>query len=196
MEARAWHRAQASVPPDDKVAEDLERSAATASLRGAPVAAANALARASQFRSEPKRRARTAVAAAEAWWTAGRPDEAESLLDQIAEPSEPEIALDVNHLRGRIALWTGRPLDCIQRLNEVALAASKIDTGRASLIQTEAAAATIMSGDAPASLISARKAVRFAHGRDDLIGVFACGMLAESLVLNGFGGVARRCFDE
>ena len=190
-EARAWHRAQASVPPDDEVAEDLERSAATASLRGAPVAAANALARASRFHSEPERTARTLVAAAEAWWTAGRPDAAEALLDEIAEPLEPELALDMNHLRGRIALWTGRPLDCIHRLNEVALAASKIDMDRASLIQAEAAAATIMSGDAPASLISARKAVRFAQSRTDFVGVFACSMLAEALVLNGFGGAAR-----
>ena len=48
-----------------------------------------------------------------------------------------------------------------------------------------------MSGDAPASLISARKAVRFAQNRTDFIGVFACSMLAEALVLNGFGGAAR-----
>src|SRR5262249_54510522 len=73
---RAWHRAAGLDAPDDAVAEDLERSAERARLRGGHAAAAAALERAARLTAEEAPRARRLVGAAGASHLAGDPEHA------------------------------------------------------------------------------------------------------------------------
>ena len=77
---RAWHRAQATVGPDEGVAAELELSAARAKRRGGIAAEAAFLERASELTIDPPQRARRALAAARAKHLAGAPDAALDLL--------------------------------------------------------------------------------------------------------------------
>jgi DNA-binding CsgD family transcriptional regulator len=101
---RAWHRAQATVVPDEAVAVELERSAIRAKAVGGHAAEAAFLARAVGLTPDPARRAGRAVAAAQAKFLAGASDEASSLL-AVAEASGPDEAAraHADTLRAQIA---------------------------------------------------------------------------------------------
>jgi DNA-binding CsgD family transcriptional regulator len=98
---RAWHFAAASPGPDAAVADELERTAVRARLRGGHVAAATALERAAQLSEDEQSRASRLLAAAEANWLGGRAPRAGPLVEQA------ERLLTDPALRARAALLLG-----------------------------------------------------------------------------------------
>jgi DNA-binding CsgD family transcriptional regulator len=88
---RAWHLAAAATGPDEQVAAELERTAATATARGGYAAAAAASQRAVQLSTDPAARARRLTLAAEAAVEVGDFDRARSLAagaaGQAADPT-------------------------------------------------------------------------------------------------------------
>jgi DNA-binding CsgD family transcriptional regulator len=80
---RAWHLANATAGPDEKVAGELEHAADRAKTRGGLAAAGAFLERASRLTLEPSRRADRALAAADAKYRAGLLDDAQARLDVI-----------------------------------------------------------------------------------------------------------------
>ena len=102
---RAWHLAQATAGFDEDVASELERSAGRAQARGGLAAAAAFLERAAVLTPEPARRARRALAAAQAKHQAGAFDAALRLV-AIAEsgPLDELQRAQVDLLRGQIEL--------------------------------------------------------------------------------------------
>ncbi len=78
---RAWHRAQATMGPDEEVAAELEASAARARQRGGVSAEAAFLERATALTPQPRLRAERALAAARARLRAGSAD---GVLDLLA----------------------------------------------------------------------------------------------------------------
>ncbi|MFD5721720.1 AAA family ATPase [Streptomyces sp. NPDC127036] len=78
---RAWHRASATLRPDEEVASDLEQSAARARTRGGAAAAGAFLERAAELTPTPVSRGQRLIAAAEAKHDAGAPAAAINLLD-------------------------------------------------------------------------------------------------------------------
>ncbi|HET8929368.1 MAG TPA: AAA family ATPase [Acidimicrobiales bacterium] len=78
---RAWHRANATVMPDESVAAALERSAERARARGGAAAAAAFLERAASLTPDDASRIDRLLAAAEAKHDVGASDEALRMLD-------------------------------------------------------------------------------------------------------------------
>jgi DNA-binding CsgD family transcriptional regulator len=82
-ERHVWHRAAAATGPDDLVASELERTAATAQARAGSAAAAAFLERSVELTAEPEQRADRALAAAQAHLHAGAFDAARALLAEV-----------------------------------------------------------------------------------------------------------------
>jgi DNA-binding CsgD family transcriptional regulator len=108
----AWHRAAATVVPDEQVAADLERSAARAERRGGYVAQAAFLTRAAELTLDGHHRAARLFAAAQAHLAAGDSALAEALLDQAA-PGLAAAGMHVaaQRLRASIAVFFSRHKD-------------------------------------------------------------------------------------
>jgi DNA-binding CsgD family transcriptional regulator len=119
---RAWHRAQATVGPDEAVADALERAADRAQARGGLPAAAAFLERATALTPDPRRRAARALRSAEAKVRTGAFDEALALLG-LAEASgwlDPQSAARAALARGQIAFAAGRISVALHLLLETA----------------------------------------------------------------------------
>ena len=125
---RAWHRAAASVGPDEEVAAELERSAERAGSRGGLASEAAFLARAAELSTDHAARYRRLVSAAQAEHFGGSSARALALLDR-AEPSaggalEQAQAL---WLRGRIAFILGDAAESVSLRLRAALAFEPLD---------------------------------------------------------------------
>ncbi|HEX8856785.1 MAG TPA: AAA family ATPase [Thermoleophilaceae bacterium] len=106
---RAWHRALAAAGPDEDVAAELEHSAGRAQTRGGLAAAAAFLERAVALTVDPARRARRALAAAQAKHQAGAPDAALTLLANAqAGPLDPLQRAQGELLRAQITFTSRR----------------------------------------------------------------------------------------
>jgi DNA-binding CsgD family transcriptional regulator len=104
QDRRAWHRAHATLGPDEAAAADLERSANRALRRGGPAAAAAFLERAAALSPEPGERARRNLAAAQSKYDAGSPGAAGSLISAaVAGPIDELQRSRADQLAARIA---------------------------------------------------------------------------------------------
>jgi DNA-binding CsgD family transcriptional regulator/tetratricopeptide (TPR) repeat protein len=105
---RAWHRARATLGPDEEVAVELERSADRAQARGGVAAAAAFLQRSLELTVDPARRAERALAAAQANFQAGAFDAALQLaVTAEVGPLDGSQHARIDLLRGNIALALG-----------------------------------------------------------------------------------------
>jgi DNA-binding CsgD family transcriptional regulator len=125
---RAWHRAQATVGPDEAAAAELERSANRALARGGPAAAAAFLQQAAALSPEPGERARRNLAAAQPKYDAGAPREAADLLAAAQDgPLDELMRARADQLAARIATVSGAAGDAPRLLltswQEIGLAA-------------------------------------------------------------------------
>ncbi|WP_410638960.1 helix-turn-helix transcriptional regulator [Amycolatopsis sp. lyj-346] len=160
---RAWHRAQATVSPDEDVAAGLERSAGRARARGGLVAAAAFLEQAALLTPEPARRAERELAAAAVKRDAGALDEALDLLDSAASgPPDAGRAAEAGHLRGQIAFDQRRGGDAARLLLRAAGQLVPLDVNRARETYLEALAAALWAGADRSVLAAAAEASRAA----------------------------------
>jgi DNA-binding CsgD family transcriptional regulator len=140
---RAWHRAQATVSPNEDVAADLERSAGRARARGGLVASAAFLEQAALLTPEPARRAQRELTAAWVKRDAGALDAALGLLTAVeAGPPDPVRGAEVEHLRGQIAFDQRRGSDAARLLLSAArrLAPLNADLARDTYLEALSAA--------------------------------------------------------
>ena len=77
-----WHRAMATLTPDDELASALEGSARQSQQRGAHASAATAFERAAELSDCDEARGTRLAGAAEAAWGAGQADRARGLIDR------------------------------------------------------------------------------------------------------------------
>ncbi len=111
---RAWHRAHATLWPDEEIAAELEQSAARAQSRGGLLAASALLERAARLTPDSSRRAERELAAAWRKRGGGALDAALALLAAVeAGPVDELRAAKVERLRGEIALDQRRATDAV-----------------------------------------------------------------------------------
>jgi DNA-binding CsgD family transcriptional regulator len=87
---RVWHRAAATIGPDEAVADELERSAGRAAARSGCAAAASAFERAAELSADDTAQARRLAHAAEMAWLGGQGDRALSLA-AAAETASDDV---------------------------------------------------------------------------------------------------------
>jgi DNA-binding CsgD family transcriptional regulator len=144
---RAWHLAAASTAPDPAVADELERSAVRARLRGGHAAAASALERAAQLSEDDADRSRRLLAAAEASWLGGNAQRAGPLAEQ-AEPflTDPDLRARAAFVRGSYEFERGMPRDAYPVLIAAADDARERDPRMALELLVRAAEVAAFSG--------------------------------------------------
>ncbi|GAA3583175.1 LuxR family transcriptional regulator [Nonomuraea rosea] len=126
---RAWHLGQAAVGHDEQAAEQLERSAEQAALRGGPAAAMAALSRAAELTADGPRRGRRLWAAALAAVQGGFTTTAGKLLDRAER--EPHLAesdrIALAAVRATVAEFAGSPEDAMDLIRPWIPRALRID---------------------------------------------------------------------
>ena len=129
---RTWHRAAATVGPDDAVADALDAVAQRAQERGAHRAAADAFERAAAMTaSEPDRAARLFAAARNAW-SSGDAARAKGLCtDAGAIADDSLLRADLDRLRGRIEVNVGSAVDAHRIFTQAAERVAPHDPVRA-----------------------------------------------------------------
>ena len=143
---RAWHRAQAAPGPDEEVAAELERSASRAQARGGLAAAAAFLERAAELTLDPARRAKRALAAAQAKHQAGAYDAALGLLATAeAGPLDELDRARVDLLRAQIAFASRRGRDAPPLLLKAAKQLEPLDVRLARETYLDALTAAILA---------------------------------------------------
>lgn len=145
---RAWHRAHATLGPDELVAEELLRAAGRAQERGGFPAAAAFLERAMALTLDPASRAARALMGAEAKFEAGAFDAASDLLRQ-AEASGALTAADAARtvlLRAQMAFVAGRVSAAVPLFLDAAARFSTLDPALAREIYRDAFHAAFAAG--------------------------------------------------
>src|SRR3984893_9464284 len=162
---RAWHRAHAAPRPDEEVAVELERVAGRAQARGGLAAAAAFLERAATLTGDPARGAQRLLDAARAKRDAGAFDAALGLLVPVeAAPLDPVQAIELQRLRGQIAMMQRRSTDAAGLLLDAARRLEPLNADLARETYLEALAAAIWAAGlgSPVDLLEVAKAARAA----------------------------------
>jgi DNA-binding CsgD family transcriptional regulator len=143
---RAWHRAYATLEPDEAVAGELERSAERAQARGGLAAAAAFLQRAAELTPDPPRRGARALAAASAKFDAGAPNAALELVAaaELAPLDELQQAR-ADRLRAEFA-FNLRRSDALPLLLAAARRLAPLDAALARETHLDALGAAIFAG--------------------------------------------------
>jgi DNA-binding CsgD family transcriptional regulator len=183
-EARAWHRAAASVGTDEEVAAELERAAGAASARRGFASAASALERAAQLSPDPEKRARRTCAAGEAAAAAGLSARASRLLDRGARATtDTALRLRTARLHALVRMRAGEVKAAVDQL--IAEAELHPDDPLAAPMLADAAFAMTYQGELTRSSEVAERAVRLLASGDPLARAHAIAVLGWSLVLLG-----------
>jgi len=163
---RAWHRAHATIAPDEEIASELEQSAVRARARGGLAAAGAFMERAAAFTTDPGRRSGRALEAAANKQLAGDPQSALAMLATAA--SGPLDELDqamLKRLNGQILLDLGRSGEALAHLVDAARRLEPIDPGLARETHVEAMRAAYSAGRLGPGALDAATAARRAPAR-------------------------------
>jgi DNA-binding CsgD family transcriptional regulator len=186
---RAWHRAQGAPGPDEDVAEELERSAGRAQARGGLAAAAAFLEHAAMLTPQPARRGQRLLAAAKTKRDAGAFDAALGLLVAVeAERLEPLQVIELQRLRGQIAMMQRRVTDAAGLLLDAAKRLESLDATLARDTHLEALVAAIWAADrgSPGGLAAVVEAAREVPASP--VSTRAVDVLLDGLVLRWTDG--------
>jgi DNA-binding CsgD family transcriptional regulator len=144
---RAWHRAAATIVPDEEIAAELAHSADRARQRGGHGSAAALLTRAAELTPQGSYRTERMLAAAVAELTAGAPSSARVLLNEAAgQLAEPLARGQAQRLDGRLRFALGSGGEAPSVLLQAARVFGPLDPGRARETLLEALQVALYAG--------------------------------------------------
>ncbi len=186
---RAWHRAHATVGPDDDVARELELSAGRARARGGLAAAGAFLERAATLTTDPGQRARRALEAAGTKLLAGDHQSARALLATAsAGPLDAFGRARLELLHGQIELDLRRAADALPLLLDAAKQFEPLDVPLSRDAYVDALRAASVAGRlGPGTQEVGRAALGAARGPDE---PHAVDWLVDGLALRFTEGYA------
>jgi DNA-binding CsgD family transcriptional regulator len=198
VDRQAWHRAAASLGPDEEVAAALEEAGQRARARSAYAAAATAAERAAGLTPRGQSRARRLLAAAEAAWLGGHADRALTALEEaLALAPEPRLCAKIEHLRGQAVIRAGDVMTGHDVLVRGANTIAALDPGMAVEMLAEATDACVYAGRPEAMLDPARRAYDLLPGdASDRERFFANLALGTALIYSGEGDEGTRMLRE
>ena len=148
-ERSVWHRAAATIEPDEDVAVALEGAAIAAEHRGAVATAAHGFARAASLSPNDDDRARRLLASGERWDAAGQWDAALAALEEATMYAlDPGLQADIAGSRGRLEVYRSGPEKGAQVLVEAADRIERDDRDAATRLLTYAVSAATFATDA------------------------------------------------
>ena len=187
---RAWHRAEASLGPDESVASELEAVASDQRVRRAYAAAFHAFSRAADLSPEAPHRVRRLSESATSALLAGRGASAVAQYDRaLALVADPVAHADLVLRRGQIAMWLWNPMATQRSMVAEADQIAQIDPRKAALLLIHAAGPCYMAGEVLEGKRTAERALEMARKSEDPLTIAAAEVaLAEVVLLHGEGG--------
>lgn len=183
---RAWHRAAATVGPDEQVAADLERAAREARQRLGHAAAVRAFDRAARLTTDPELRARRLLEAGRDLLLLGRFERAVELLEEaVGCTSDPRLRAEIQHQRGSLEMWIIGPGAARALLVDEATRVEELDPSRAAMMLAEAAVTYTMDANIDGALRMARRAEKVAESAPESVQVVTSALVGVALVLMG-----------
>jgi DNA-binding CsgD family transcriptional regulator len=144
---RAWHRAHATVAPDEAVAAEMARAAERAQARGGLAAAAAFLQRAAELTPDPATRVERSIAAAQAKLDVADAAAASDLVAAAKLGAVDELQrARLERLGGQIVFATRRGREAPPLLLEAARRLDRLDTAMARVTFLEAMEAAMFAG--------------------------------------------------
>jgi tetratricopeptide (TPR) repeat protein len=182
----AWHRAAATITPDESVAEELEVAALDARARGAPAEAGSALEAAARLTPAPGDRSRRLVAAAHDLHIAGKAERANALIDAalLESPDDALLRADIEQARAQLQMLNGSPVAIRNRLLGEAERVRPVDKTRATAMALDATFLAAAAGEPAEMLRLAEELLPVAQEEREL-GELAEYYRAAALVLCG-----------
>ncbi|MEA2459376.1 MAG: hypothetical protein QOC95_2348 [Thermoleophilaceae bacterium] len=191
---RAWHLAEASVGPDGEASEALSHAGERARARSAYAVAAGAFERSARLSPTESARAPLLFAAADAAWLAGDPKRTIALLDDAAHRAAgPALSAQIGRLRAHVLIRRGPVPEGCALMAATAAEVAATDPEEAVVMLAEAVLGCAYSGDTPAMVAGADRAMALASGhpskRVHFFAAMAQGM-ARVAAGDGEGGAA------
>ncbi len=150
VDRRAWHLSSAAVGTDDTASSALEQAGGRARDRSAYAAATAALERAGRLATDPTRRGRLLLEAADAAWSAGLAERAAGLLEEVRPAADAAMVMEIDELAGFMATSRGPIMRGCAILTS---AAERADPERAVAMLAEATSACFFAGN-PGEMLS------------------------------------------
>jgi DNA-binding CsgD family transcriptional regulator len=159
LERSVWHRAAATVEPDEDVAHALEEVALAAEHRGAVATAAHGFARAASLTPNDDDRARRLLASGDRWDASGQWDASLAHYEEAnVYALDPGLQADIAGNRGKLEVYRSGPEKGAQLLVEAADRIERDDPGRATRLLTYAVSAATFAADADQAVALADRA--------------------------------------
>jgi DNA-binding CsgD family transcriptional regulator len=189
FDRRAWHLAAASLGPNDRAADALMQAGERARERSAYAVATAAFARAAGLCSTDSARGQLLLEAAQTAWLAGDVPRVLALLEETTvQELAPAVAARIDHLRGQVAMRCGPVAAAYPLMVGAAERIAESDPEVAVVMLAQAVQGCFYTGDTPAMIAAAERAVALANEQGSRRARFFAAMAhGMALVADGQG---------